>query len=73
MDGRRPIPVSLDILYGENQITNVCVVAHNSVADQVEENMRSCGFSKLPFLSHRIPVKAIEKRENDIVIEEKRT
>ena len=33
--------------------------------------MRSCGFSKLPFLSHRIPVKAIEKRENDIKIEEK--
>ena len=65
------IPVTSEILYSENQITNVCVVAHNSVADQVEENMRSCGFSKLPFLSHRIPVKAIEKRENDIVIEEK--
>ena len=65
------IPVTSEILYSENQITNVCVVAYNSVADQVEENMRSCGFSKLPFLSHRIPVKAIEKRENDIVIEEK--
>ena len=65
------IPVTSEILYSENQITNVCVVAYNSVADQVEENMRSCGFSKLPFLSHRIPVKAIEKRENDIKIEEK--
>ena len=65
------IPVTSEILYSENQITNVCVVAYNSVADQVEENMRSCGFSKLPFLSHRIPVKVIEKRENDIKIEEK--
>ena len=66
-----PIPVTAEILYNENQITNVCVIAINRVADQVEENMRSCGYSKLPFLSHRVPIKAMEKRQNDIVIEEK--
>ncbi len=66
-----PIPVTAEILYNENQITNVCVIATNRVADQVEENMRSCGYSKLPFLSHRVPIKAMEKRKNDIVIEEK--
>ncbi len=66
-----PIPVTAEILYNENQITNVCVIATNRVADQVEENMRSCGYSKLPFLSHRVPIKAMEKRQNDIVIEEK--
>ena len=31
--------------------------------------MRAHGYSKLPFLSHRIPDKAIEKRQNDISIE----
>ena len=66
-----PIPVTAEIIYNENQITNVCVIATNRVADQVEENMRSCGYSKLPFLSHRVPIKAMEKRQNDIVIEEK--
>lgn len=66
-----PIPVTAEILYNENQITNVCVIATNRVADQVEENMRSCGYSKLPFLSHRVPIKAMEKRQNDIVIEKK--
>ena len=67
-----PIPVTVEVLYNENQITNVCVIATNRVADQVEENMRSHGYSKLPFLSHRIPNDAIEKRKNDIVIEEKK-
>ena len=66
------IPVTSEILYSENQITNVCVVALKSVADKVEENLRSNGFSKLPFLSHRIPVDAINKRKNDILEEEKR-
>ena len=33
---------------------------------QVEENMRSKGYSKLPFLSHRIPDAAIEKNSRDI-------
>ncbi len=67
-----PIPVTAEILYCENQITNVCVIATNRVADQVEENMRSHGYSKLPFLSHRVPIKAIEKRENDIKIEKQK-
>ncbi len=67
-----PVPVTFEILYNENQITNVCVVAANRVAEKVEENMRANGYSKLPFLSHRIPVKAIEKRQNDIVEEEKK-
>ena len=67
-----PIPVITEILYNENQITNVCVIATNNVADKVEENMRSKGYSKLPFLSHRIPDAAIEKRRNDIVDEEKK-
>ncbi len=61
-----PIPVTAEILYDENQITNVCVIATNRVADKVEENMRAAGYSKLPFLSHRIPIAAIEKRQNDI-------
>lgn len=64
-----PIPVTTEILYDENQITNVCVIATNRVAEKVEENMRAHGYSKLPFLSHRIPDKAIEKRQNDISIE----
>lgn len=68
----KPIPVMWEILYNENQITNVCVVAHNNVADKVEENLRSHGYSKLPFLSHRIPNAAIEKRRNDIIAEEKK-
>lgn len=67
-----PVPVEAEILYSESQITNVCVVALKSVADKVEENLRSNGFSKLPFLSHRIPVDAINKRKNDILEEEKR-
>ena len=67
-----PIPVITEILYNENQITNVCVIATNNVADKVEENMRSKGYSKLPFLSHRVPDAAIEKRRNDIVDEEKK-
>ena len=67
-----PIPVTAEILYNENQITNVCVVATNRIAEKVEENMRAHGYSKLPFLSHRVPVKAIEKRQNDIVEEEKK-
>ena len=67
-----PVPIEAEILYSENQITNVCVIAVNSIAEKVEENLRSHGYSKLPFLSHRIPVKAIEKRQNDIVIEEKK-
>ena len=67
-----PVAVEAEILYSENQITNVCVIAVNSIADKVEENLRSHGYSKLPFLSHRVPVKAIEKRQNDIVIEEKK-
>ena len=61
-----PIPVTTEILYDENQITNVCVIATNRVAEKVEENMRAHGYSKLPFLSHRIPEQAIEKRKNDI-------
>ena len=64
-----PVPVTAEILYDENQITNVCVIATNRVAEQVEENMRSHGYSKLPFLSHRIPQAAIDKRKNDIVLE----
>ena len=67
-----PVPVEAEILYSESQITNVCVVAVNSVAEKVEENLRSNGFSKLPFLSHRIPIDAINKRKNDIVEEEKK-
>ena len=67
-----PVPIEAEILYSENQITNVCVIAVNSIAEKVEENLRSHGYSKLPFLSHRVPVKAIEKRQNDIVIEEKK-
>ena len=65
-----PIPVTAEILYCENQITNVCVIATNRIADQVEENMRAHGYSKLPFLSHRVPIKAMEKRQHDIEIEE---
>ena len=61
-----PVPVEAEILYNENQITNVCVVAVNRGADIVEENMRSHGYSKLPFLSHRVPEAAMEKRRNDI-------
>ena len=61
-----PIPVTTEILYDENQITNVCVIATNRVAEKVEENMRAHGYSKLPFLSHRVPEAAIEKRKNDI-------
>ena len=64
-----PIPVTTEILYDENQITNVCVIATNRVAGKVEENMRAHGYSKLPFLSHRVPDAAIEKRRNDIVDE----
>ena len=64
------IPVTAEILYSESQSTNVCVIAANRVAAKVEENMRSHGYSKLPFLSHRIPNAAIEKRQNDIVEEE---
>ena len=67
-----PVPAEAEILYSENQITNVCVIAINSVAEKVEENLRSNGFSKLPFLSHRIPVDAINKRRNDIIAEEKK-
>jgi V/A-type H+-transporting ATPase subunit I len=67
-----PIPVTTEILYDENQITNVCVIATNRVAEKVEENMRAHGYSKLPFLSHRIPDKAIEKRQNDISIEKEK-
>ena len=67
-----PAPVIAEILCDENQVTNVCVMAANAVAQKVEENMRSHGYSKLPFLSHRVPIKAIEKRENDIVLEEKK-
>ena len=65
-DLEEPIPVTTEVLYNENQITNVCVIATNRVADKVEENMRSHGYSKLPFLSHRIPDAAIEKRQKDI-------
>ena len=65
-------PVIVEILSSENQVTNVCVVSTNNIADKVEENMRSGGYSKLPFLSHRIPINAIEKRQNDIVEEEKK-
>ncbi|MBR6402376.1 MAG: V-type ATP synthase subunit I [Eubacterium sp.] len=64
-----PIPVTAEILYDENQITNVCVIATNRVAGKVEENMRAHGYSKLPFLSHRIPDVAIDKRKQDIVVE----
>ena len=67
-----PIPYTAEILYNENQITNVCVIAANVIADKVEENMRSHGYTKLPFLSHRVPIKAMEKRQNDIKIEEKK-
>ena len=66
---QEPVPVTCEILYDENQITNVCVIATNRIADKVEENMRSVGFSKLPFLSHRVPVNAIKKRQDDIVQE----
>ncbi len=69
-DIEEPVPVTCEILYDENQITNVCVIATNRVADKVEENMRSVGFSKLPFLSHRVPVNAIKKRQDDIVQEQ---
>ena len=68
-DIEEPVPVTCEILYDENQITNVCVIATNRIADKVEENMRSVGFSKLPFLSHRVPVNAIKKRQDDIVQE----
>ena len=69
-DIEEPVPVTCEILYDENQITNVCVIATNRIADKVEENMRSVGFSKLPFLSHRVPVNAIKKRQDDIVQEQ---
>ena len=65
------IPVTAEILNSESQSTNVCVIAANRVAAKVEENMRSHGYSKLPFLSHRIPNAAIEKRQKDIAEEEK--
>ena len=67
-----PIPVTTEVLYNENQITNVCVIATNRVADKVEENMRSHGYSKLPFLSHRVPYAAMEKRQKDIDEEQKK-
>ena len=65
------IPVTAEVLSCESQSTNVCVIAANRVAAKVEENMRSHGYSKLPFLSHRVPNAAIEKRQKDIVEEEK--
>ena len=66
------VPVTAEILYSDTQCTNVCVIAANRVAAKVEENMRSHGYSKLPFLSHRVPNAAIEKRQKDIVEEEKK-
>lgn len=65
-------PITSEILNVDGQITNVCVMAHNSIADKVEENMRSEGYMKLSFLTHRVPREAIEKRRKDIKEEEKK-
>lgn len=65
-------PVTVKLLGVDNQVSNVCVIAHNSIADKVEENMRSEGYIKLPYLTHRVPELAIEKRRKEIKAEEEK-
>lgn len=64
------LPVDVNIVSSENQVTNVCIVTTNRLVDQVEAGLRSHGFSRLPFITHRIPAEAIEKRKRDIADEE---
>lgn len=65
-------PVTLDIVGTENQQTQVVVIAAKKVAEQVEDNMRMEGFTRLPFLTHRIPNDAIEKRNREIAQEQEK-
>ncbi len=71
-DSEKPLPVSCEVIHAENQQTEVFVAAHKTVAKDVEINLKSRGFVKMPFITHRTPKGGMEKREKEIVSEKER-
>ena len=66
------VPIDVNVVSSENQMTCCCVVCTKDVSAKVEENLRQGGFVKMPFITHRIPKDAITKREREIGEEEAR-
>ena len=71
-DMEEPVPIEVDVVSSENQLTCCCVVCTNEIAAKVEENLRQGGFVKQPFITHRKPIDAIKKREREIAQEQDR-
>lgn len=66
------LPVDVTIVSAENQVTNVCVVTTNQLSDRVEEGLRKAGFSRLPYITHRVPAESMEKCGREIESEKQR-
>ncbi|MBO6165500.1 MAG: V-type ATP synthase subunit I [Eubacterium sp.] len=71
-DMEEPVPIEVDVVSSENQLTCCCVMCTNDIAAKVEENLRQGGFVKQPFITHRKPIDAIKKREREIAQEQDR-
>ena len=59
-------PVSSDVISVNGSDTAVFVIAKNSVADKVSENLRIAGFSRPSYVSSYVPSDAEEILRNDI-------
>ena len=66
------VPIDVNVVSSENQMTCCAVICTKDVSQKVEENLRQAGFVKMPFITHRIPREAITKREREINGEEDR-
>ena len=71
-DMEEPVPIEVQVVSSESQLTCCCVVCTNEIAAKVEENLRQGGFIKQPFITHRKPIDAITKREREIAQEQDR-
>ncbi len=71
-DMEEPVPIEVNVVSSENQLTCCCVMCTNDIAAKVEENLRQGGFVKQPFITHRKPIDAITKREREIAQEQDR-
>ncbi len=63
------LPVDINILSAENQVTNVAVIAANALSDKVEEALRTIGFVRIPYITHRVPQESLDKCKKEIQIE----
>ena len=66
------LPVDVNVVSAESQQTCCCIICTKEVSAKVEERLRQYGFVRMPFITHRRPKDAIEKREREINLEQDR-